>query len=130
MGRARTLAAVAEDHGARCGRRGRGNSFLAVLAASTFVTNAAAMLLQEKRSALTAAELPIFVYYALGESHRVLLIAGTAAGFLLAVTVLGAVADCLRAPEAQKHSADAQPTEVAREFEPAGGPRTVRALAS
>ena len=87
MGSVGVLAAVVGHYAARAGRGTRGTTFLTILALSAFATNGAALLFQERRSALAAAERIILVYYQLGESYGALLILGTTVGFLLAALI-------------------------------------------
>jgi hypothetical protein len=87
MGAVGMMSAVAECYAARTGRGTRRATFLTVLGLSTFVTNAAAMLLQERRSGLAAAERLVFIYYQVSTSYWAVLIVGTSVAFLLAAVV-------------------------------------------
>jgi len=87
MGAVGMIAAVAGYYAARAGRGTRRATFLTILGLSTFLTNAAAMLLQERRSAIAAAQRLVFIYYRVGRSHWAVLIVGTAVAFLLAAVV-------------------------------------------
>ncbi len=87
MGGVGMVTAVAGYYAARTGRGTRRATFLTVLGLITFVTNAAFLLLQERRSALAAAERLVFIYYRVGGSHWAVLIVGTTVAFLLAAVV-------------------------------------------
>jgi len=87
MGGVGMLAAMVGDCVARAGQSTRGATFLTILAPSIFVTNAAAMLFQERLSALAAPERLVLVGGQLAKSHWGILTAGTGVAFLLAVVI-------------------------------------------
>ena len=80
------LTAMVGHLAARAGWGTEGATFLTILAISSFVTNSAAMLSQERRSALAAAERLALIYHQLARSHQTVLILGTTVAFVLALS--------------------------------------------